>query len=322
MLGNIKIGMRLKIGFGAVLLILLITGLVGYWGINSVSGTTIKMLQGDANIAEYSARARANVLALRRYEKDIFLNIGSKEKEEEYVKKWKEQSEHLSARISDIEKVVELEKDKDLVASMKNNLAAYDSGFNKVYGMIKEGQIKTPQDGNAAIGAYKEQIHKMEQTAKDFADEGNKRMDAALPTVKAITNRTVSIMAILVLASIIISIAISSIITRSITQPLYKAVDVSDSLAQGDLTVDIEVNSNDETGHMLSSMKKMTDSLRNIMSSISQSSNHIASSSEQLSASSTQIAKGAEAQTQKAAQVATAAEQMSATVIEVAKNAS
>ncbi len=143
-----------------------------------MSTATIKMLQGDATISEHAARARANVHALRRYEKDLFLNIGDKEKEMKYMDKWKEQHEALTARLNDLEKVVYLDAEKEEVKTMKTELAAYDGGFKKVYGMIQAGSITTPQQANAAIDEYKDSTHKIEATAKELARESNKRMDA------------------------------------------------------------------------------------------------------------------------------------------------
>ena len=119
-------------GFGFLLLMLIGIAATGYWGINTVANNTIKMLQGDALVAQHSARARANVLGLRRYEKDLFINIGSKEKQDEYYKKWKEQYEALSARIKDLEKYATHKDDVEAVQIMKTNLSAYESGFQKV----------------------------------------------------------------------------------------------------------------------------------------------------------------------------------------------
>ena len=152
MLKNMKIGMRLALGFGIVLLLLIGIAGSGYWGTNAMSSATIKMLQGDATVTEHAARARANVNALRRYEKDLFLNIGDKEKEAQYLDEWKEQHESLIARLNDLEKVVAIDAEKDQVKTMKAELATYDAGFKKVYGMIQSGAVKTPQQGNAAIG--------------------------------------------------------------------------------------------------------------------------------------------------------------------------
>ena len=98
-ISDMKIGTRLGLGFGLLLSILLAIGIAGYWGMQSVSGRTVEMLRTDAVIADSSSRARANVNAMRRYEKDVFINISSAEKMEGYVKQWNEQLQHLDARI-------------------------------------------------------------------------------------------------------------------------------------------------------------------------------------------------------------------------------
>ena len=95
-IGNLKIGKRLYLGFGATLLLLVAISICGYWGSQSITSNTVQMLHGDAFVAMHSERARANVNALRRYEKDLFLNIGSKEAEKKYLAEWKEQQEHSS----------------------------------------------------------------------------------------------------------------------------------------------------------------------------------------------------------------------------------
>ncbi|HYS44370.1 MAG TPA: MCP four helix bundle domain-containing protein, partial [Geobacteraceae bacterium] len=251
MLNNMKIGKRLAVGFGLVLLLLLVVGGTGYWGITSSTGTTIAMLQGDAQVAEHSARARANVLGLRRFEKDLFLNVGNKEKEAEYLKKWKEQQEHLTARLADLEKVAIQAKDKEMVNSMKKDLADYDEGFKRVYNQVDLGQIKTPQEGNQAIGQYKDEMHRLEQLAQDLATEGQTRMEAKEQIMKDLARHTMLIMVITILLAVAASFAIGTFITRSIVNPLGVAVGIANKLSAGDLTTNVEATSGDEVGQLL-----------------------------------------------------------------------
>ncbi len=223
-LSNMRIGARMVIGFSAVLLLAIFIGVSGYWGVTSTAGTTEKLLRGDAKIAEHSARARANVNALRRFEKDFFINMGDKAKEEGYMKSWREEHDSLMARLSDLEKYASLEQDKEMIKSMKTLAAIYDGGFNKVVNLIHSGNVKTTQEANAAIGEFKDAIHKMEGQAKDLATEGNKRMAAAEDAVKAASSRTTFIMIILALCSIVLALGISFIITRSVARPLNRAI--------------------------------------------------------------------------------------------------
>ncbi len=55
------------------------------------------------------------------------------------------------------------------------------------------------------------------------------------------------------------------VLARSITRPLHNAVRISHKIADGDLPPKIEVNSQDETGLLLSAMAQMTTKIRDVM---------------------------------------------------------
>jgi methyl-accepting chemotaxis protein len=321
MFKNMKIGKRLALGFGFVLVMLLGIGLSGYYGVNSISNQTIAMLQGDSAVSEHAARARANILGLRRYEKDYFINIGAKDKEEEYIKKWREQHEHLTARIKDAEKGATLAQDKEALLSMKTELANYESGFMKVAGLIQSGKITTTQEANNAINEYKDQIHKMENVSKDLADEANKRMDAQEDVVKQRTTHTNIVMLSFALLASALSIFMTFIITRSITKPLDEAVAISNELSQGNLNVTVEVKSTDETGQLLTAMKNMVERLKMVVADVKTAADNVASGSQQLSAGAEQMSQGTTEQAASAEEASSSVEEMNATIRQNADNA-
>ncbi|MGO9019859.1 MAG: methyl-accepting chemotaxis protein [Syntrophobacteraceae bacterium] len=225
---NWTIGRRLLIGFGAILILLAGVGGVGYWSAHRISEGAISafdlMLKTDAALAEHSARARADVLELRRFEKDSFLNIKSKEVMMKYVGEWKGAKEHLLARLNDLETAATLEKDKDNIKSMRTEAAAYETGFNKVLSLIQEGKIETPQEGNEAINQYKDAIHGLEKAAQGFSSEGAKRMVETKSNIRDMAGHAIFITMVLVLLSIAAGAAICFFATRSITRPLKEAI--------------------------------------------------------------------------------------------------
>ncbi len=265
MLKNLKIGKRLLVGFGIVVLITIAIGGSGYWGVDSITGKVVSMLQTDSNISEHASRARANVVGLRRFEKDLFINIGAKEKEEDYLKKWQEQQDHLNKRMEDLEKVVYVKEEKDQLKDMQTEMKNYDAGFMKVYNAIRAGSIKTTQEANNAINEYKDNVHKLEKATQDLATAGNARMEGEEPLMKAFAKRITVIMFVLILVAIAISVAVAMFITNSIVKPLNQGVQVANSLAEGDLMMNVEVTSKDETGQLLLSMKTMVEKLREIV---------------------------------------------------------
>jgi len=278
-LANMRIGIRMVIGFSAVLLLSAIIGFSGIWSVKSISGTMEKVFKSDAKILEHAERARANVNALRRYEKDFFINMGDKTKEEGYMKDWRESHDSLMARLNDLEKYTILQQDKDVVKDMKNLAAVYDAGFNKVVNLIHSGKIQTTQEANTAMGEFKEAIHKMEAQAKDFAAEGVKRMAGAEDLVQTMSSRTTLILIVLTLCSIVLGLGISFIITHSITGPLQKVIaglsDGAEQVAAAALQVSSSSQSLAEgTSEQAASLEETSSSLEEMSSMTKQNADN------------------------------------------------
>lgn len=231
---RLTIGKRLGLGFGTVLLLSVAMGLTGYYSAHRISEDSIEafrvLLRTDAAILEHSSRARSNVLGLRRFEKDVFLNIESKEAMAKYLDQWKNEREHLLARLNDIEKAATLGKDNENVKTMRASLAGYEDGFTKVFNQIQEGKIKTSQEGNAAIDHYKGIIHTLEQATKDFSSESSKRMSKTEGDIRAMADRAKLIAAILMTISVGLGTLICILAVRSITRPLRN---VTEGLNEG-----------------------------------------------------------------------------------------
>ena len=111
------------------------------------------------------------------------------------------------------------------------------------------------------------------------------------------------------------------IITRGITRPLKEAVNVADHMADRDITVHFDINTRDETGQLLSAMKKMVMNLRDIIRKVSDTTINLSGSAEELSSVATQMASSAEEMSIQADSVASASEQITASIGNVASAA-
>jgi len=324
MFKNMNIGTRLALGFGVLLSLLFVLSLIGYWGVHAVSNTTIHMLEGDANIAEHAARMRANVVGMRRFEKDIFLNLGNADKLAGYVKEWTEEHEAVVARLNDLDKYAEKTDEtkdyKEKFKTMRTELGVYETGFKKVITQVQAGTITTAAQGNAAIAEFKDATHKLEAQAKEIAVHANKVMDDDLPKIESVTSRTTWVMMIIAVLSIMISISAGIVITRSITVPVGVGVAVAKKLSEGDLNAEIKVDSKDEIGNLMSAMKVMVDKLRNVVVDVKTASDNVASGSEQLSAGAQQMSQGTTEQAASTEEASSSIEEMNATIKQNADN--
>lgn len=78
LLQSLRIGARLILANAIALLLMLAIGAAGYWGLIQAKNEALHILAIDAALVEVGHDSVANTLSLRRFEKDIFLNITSK----------------------------------------------------------------------------------------------------------------------------------------------------------------------------------------------------------------------------------------------------
>ncbi|MDA8418694.1 MAG: MCP four helix bundle domain-containing protein, partial [Desulfobacteraceae bacterium] len=160
---DMKVGKRLLVSFGVVLTLLMLVAGVGLWGLVASEHKVMAMLDTEGKLLQYATRLRANILGMRRGEKDIFLNVKDPGKVAEYYREsWSAQEKKADERFADLERVAIHADDKSDIKKIKENVQIYRDGFKKVYAMIGAGQIATPEEGNKAIMPYKDAIHIME----------------------------------------------------------------------------------------------------------------------------------------------------------------
>jgi methyl-accepting chemotaxis protein len=86
------------------------------------------------------------------------------------------------------------------------------------------------------------------------------------------------------------------LLARSITRPLGYAVQAANRLAEGDLTVRMEVRSNDETGQLIEAMQAMVSRLAPVVAEVRGAAETLSSASEEVSATAQGLSHGASEQ--------------------------
>ncbi len=147
----------------------------------------------------------------------------------------------------------------DLMKAADKEHTDFDSGVTRIFGLLNSAKIREALAGTENVEKEREQVEKTIQTilkaVEKFTDEAAK----AAENDEKMALRSIIIFG---LVALVLGIGAGVYISRSITRPLIKAVDISNSLAKGDLALDIEVTGKDETGQLLASMKNMVDSMR------------------------------------------------------------
>jgi methyl-accepting chemotaxis protein len=144
--------------------------------------------------------------------------------------------------------------------------------------------------------------------------------DAAALSSQQYDSANIGIIAVSVVA-VLLTILLAWLLTRSIVNPLSRAVRAAEEIAAGDLTRPIDVDGKDEAAQLLLALVTMQRNLRQTIELISGSSTQLASAAEELSAVTEESSRGLQQQNNEIEQAATAVNEMTAAVEEVARNA-
>ncbi|WP_016832514.1 methyl-accepting chemotaxis protein [Herbaspirillum lusitanum] len=127
----------------------------------------------------------------------------------------------------------------------------------------------------------------------------------------------IAMLALCIIAAMTLAIMVARIISR----PLTQAVKIARQVADGDLTADIQQNSEDETGQLLGALKQMNDNLLRIVSSVRTGTDTIATASSEIATGNMDLSSRTEQQAGSLEETASAMEEMTSTVKQNADNA-
>ena len=118
-----------------------------------------------------------------------------------------------------------------------------------------------------------------------------------------------------------LGLAMALFVARIVSAPLGLALRVARTVAAGDLSSTIEVNSSDETGLLMAALKEMNTSLVKIVGEVRSGTDTIATASNQIAAGNLDLSSRTEQQASSLEETASSMEELTGTVKQNADNA-
>ncbi len=314
---GLKVGSKLLAGFISVAMIAAVIGVIGISRIHLIDDEDTKLYEkitvplGDIGAMSVDfQRTRINL-------RDAVESKNPADRQH-YLDNIEKLRRDIGQRADKFEKNILTDEGRKLFDQFKE--------ARKVYVAYVDQILQLDQAGNdaAAIALLQGDARKAALAEQALLDKLTESKEAQAKLTSDNNTRVAQaatlLMTVLVVLGAVLAIALGVIISRTITRPLGKAVEVANRLADGDLTVEIAATSGDETGQLLAAMGHMVASLRDLVSQTAEISGGIASASSQLHATSEQIATGAEEVAAQSGTVSTASEEMAATSQDIAQN--
>ena len=166
----------------------------------------------------------------------------------------------------------------------------------------------------STIDPVTNEIAKLVELQHNVAEETFHAEQAAYNTT---FNSTIAI----IVLGILLAIGFAIFIIRSVNSSIQQGVGVIKQLSQGDLTVNVAVDSEDEIGEFMGHLKVMVNKVRDVIGQIYAAAENVSSGSTQLSSMAEQLSSGTTEQASNVEEVSTTMEQMNATVSQNSENA-
>ncbi|MDD2851025.1 MAG: methyl-accepting chemotaxis protein [Desulfuromonadaceae bacterium] len=168
----------------------------------------------------------------------------------------------------------------------------------------------------------REIVLKQAEKGKESVSTARGEQEKAISSVNSVVKTSVTLLAIISIVAAIAGIGIGIWVFRSVSRPLEQLIQVTDSVAGGNIHISTIRHSGDEFGQVQTSMEKMVGNLRDMAGKISDSTTTIASSSEELSSTAHELERNSQIQTGQIDQSVTAMTEMVQTIQDVSQNAS
>jgi methyl-accepting chemotaxis protein len=142
--------------------------------------------------------------------------------------------------------------------------------------------------------------------------------DSQIASGERISGRILWALAIMM---VVLAASLRVIYQRVVARPLRVAVDAADRVATGDLSVRLEVRSEDELGQLAGALNRTVGQLNEIVSRIKSSSDTVGTAAQEIAQSHADLSSRTEQQASSLEETAASMEQMTATVAQNAENA-
>ncbi|WP_034292285.1 methyl-accepting chemotaxis protein [Herbaspirillum sp. RV1423] len=319
-IGNMKIGKRLGLGFAAILALSAVIAAIGVWRLQSVAQATQAMmdipLAKERMIGDWYRYTYAGIRRTTAVAKSTDPSLSA------FFRPETEEATRISSELQ--KKIAELlasDEEKQLYDKIMAQRKVYLSTRDVIYKAKAEPNpdpamiaAALEKDYLPASKLYQEQVESLLQLQRKKIDELNSH-------IAEIAAQSANLLIVLEVLMLALGIMCAWYLTTGITRPLNTAVGISRRVAEGDLSVEITVSSKDEAGQLLQALQDMNNSLRGIVSNVRTGTDTIATASSQIASGNLDLSSRTEQQAGSLEETASAMEELTSTVKQNADNA-
>jgi methyl-accepting chemotaxis protein len=216
------------------------------------------------------------------------------------------------AILDDLEKTITLPKAREFLKTIVDNRGPYNAGLDQAIELAYKG------DRTAAGAKLIREVRPLQSTvfkaagdSREFQKASADRMATEAAGTAALAG---TVMVGLGIAMSVLAAVVGWLLIRSMVGRLQLAQATAERVAAGDLTGQIDVQSQDEVGKVLQALERMQASLAQVVMGVRQNSESVATASAQIAQGNQDLSSRTEEQASALQQTAATMEQLGSTV--------
>jgi len=271
---NLKLAIKLGGAFGLFGLLILLVGGVGLYGINqldhsleNIGENRIPDLRSLATLNQERMSIRAQTLEVWVYENNLDARKDYERIYNQRVNSWKLVEENMTA-LNAIPRATE--NGRKIIQRLNEEYRAWRSSYVSLDRTIQELAATIDQQRKVALYTEYLQLYlamvpvsnTLGATFDELTLNNNTVTTALIESNIAMGNRLMATSMGGIAIAIILAVVLGMTLTRSLTVPVNKSVEMIEALASGNLDLRLQFDRKDEIGQLANAMDAFADNLR------------------------------------------------------------
>jgi len=316
--GNLSIGARLALTFGAVLALLLALAGLSQYKLTRIGGINHAITQETWTKASAISTVDVTTRANARVNLELIVNADPAATDKLFLQ-IEANRKRIDQALATMRPLFTDPEASARLRTLEDVRGRYVKSFQTVGALLKRGER------DAARQHMLQETLPILDSLQDHIIELSQRQSAEMSEAGVASHAVIQEAERLNIALAGIALALGALfawrVTLSITRPLARAVKAAENVAQGDLGQHIEATSRDETGRLLHALQDMQERLARAVRAIRHGAETISTASGQITAGNADLSSRTEEQAASLEETAASMEELASTVKQNADNA-
>ena len=263
MLKNMKIGRRLGIGFGVMVLMLMVVGGFAIMQVRSINSEMDTIVNDRFPKTVMANKMIDDINVIARGLRNIIIDTGAASREAE-LQRIADSRKSVGELLEKLRDSITSTEGKAIIAKIEAVRPVYIKQTTDYMNLVKGGNIDQARqllltDIRNSQRAYLEAVGELIAFQSALASSGGK-------AAAADASRTLIIISVILTIALALGVVLGLLITRSIVSPVNACVEAANRIAEGNTDVLLDGTSRDETGMLQAAMRSMVEAINALIS--------------------------------------------------------